>query len=532
MITNKFQKKAYDAVAAALPFKVDPGKVTVEPGTSYLPSPIKMHDYTAGVMAAFGSVVEHLGVIRGLPPQTMKLNRRLCGFYLNEMQVQFLNGYSTLIDAWPVGPDNGTYRAKDGRYLTIIGCHPHLRDGLLSYFDCANSQAAIQRAVEKKTAQQHEDELARLNLGAGMVRTPEEWSAHAQGIATERRPIFDVEQKTNKRKRFLGPAKHRPLEGVRVLELTCVVAGPTAGKWLAEQGADVIKVQPPHGDWITPVWLSVSWGKKNILLDIKSAYGKQRFIDLLADADVLLNGQRPGVLDHLGFDESVCEQINPNLVLTTEHYCSPGTPWGARRGFEQIAQAVTGVVHLHSEGLGLKEPTVTPAVMNDGITGCLFAISAVAALAAREEKGGFWNAGASLSRCSTLATSFVEPVEAEEYRPITVQDFVDFGVDQDSPWGTFTRFAPPIEFSHTPSMALRPTSWPGTDPDTIGWTQKLPDAPPKAPHYPSKLAREGRIRNLVSCFGIEDRGDGGGVVSMASKPEAVEAQMRKYGASR
>ena len=189
---------------------------------------------------------------------------------------------------------------------------------------------------------------------------------------------------------------------------------------------------------------------------------------------------------------------------------------------------MTGVVHLHSEGLGLKEPTVTPAVMNDGITGCLVAISAVAALAAREEKGGFWNAGASLSRCSTLATSFVEPVDAEEYRPVTVQDLVEFGVDQESPWGTFTRFAPAIEFSHTPSMALRPTSWPGTDPDTIGWTQKVPEVSPKVPHYPSKLARQGRIRNLVSCFGIEDRGDGGGVVGLVSKPEAIEAQMREY----
>src|SRR5262249_28816491 len=181
-----------------------------------------------------------------------------------------------------------------------------------------------------------------------------------------------------------------------LLHLLAKAAQRTIGS--SRRGSSVI----PHGDWITPAWLSTSWGKKNILLDMKSAYGKQRFTELLADADVLLDGQRPGVLEHLGFDESVCEQINPNLVLTYEHYCSPGTPWGARRGFEQIAQAVTGVVHLHSEGLGLKEPTVTPAVMNDGITGCLVAISAVAALAAREEKGGFWNAGASLSRCSTL----------------------------------------------------------------------------------------------------------------------------------
>jgi hypothetical protein len=77
MITDPFQRKAYDAVSAALPFAIDPAKITVEPGVSYLPSPIKLHDYAAGVMAAFGSVVENLGRVRGLPAQTMTLNRRL-----------------------------------------------------------------------------------------------------------------------------------------------------------------------------------------------------------------------------------------------------------------------------------------------------------------------------------------------------------------------------------------------------------------------------------------------------------------------
>ena len=84
MFSHPVQKKAYDAVAAALPFAIDPAKITVEPGVSYLPSPIKLHDYAAGVMAAFGSVVEYLGGLRGLPSQSMTLTSRLCGFHLNE----------------------------------------------------------------------------------------------------------------------------------------------------------------------------------------------------------------------------------------------------------------------------------------------------------------------------------------------------------------------------------------------------------------------------------------------------------------
>jgi hypothetical protein len=131
-----------------------------------------------------------------------------------------------------------------------------------------------------------------------------------------------------------------------------------------------------------------------------------------------------------------------------------------------------------------------------------------------------------------LACACKVPVDAEPYAPVTEQDLIEHGVDQVSPWGTFTRFTPPVAFSHTPSMALRPPSWPGTDPDTIGWTANpAGDAPPQLPHYPSKLLREGRIRNFVPNFGIEDRGDGGGVVGLVSKPEAPEAQLTKYAAA-
>ena len=530
MITDPFQKKAYDAVAAALPFAIDPAKITVEPGVSYLPSPIKLHDYAAGVMAAFGSVVEHIGRVRGLPAQTMTLNRRLCGFHLNELQTQFLNGYSVMMDTWPMAADNGTYRTKDGRYVQMIGLFPHMVNALLGHLQCANTPEAIQAAVEKKTAQQLEDDVAaRLNLALGMVRTPQEWLAHPQGAATATLPLFDIHHGGTTRKRVLGTAKYRPLEGVRVVDLTNMVAGPTAGFALAEQGADVILVRPARGDWVTPVYLSVSWGKKSILTDIKSPDGRKRFIDLLADADVLVSSQRPGALDDLGLGEAELREINPNLVYAPESFAPPGTPWAGRRGFEQIAQAVTGTMHVHSEGLGLTAPTLTSGLMNDHLTGWLLATGVVAALAEREEQGGFWHVDASLTRTSMLGNELVGSVDDEPYAPVTVQDLIDYGVDQDSPWGTFTRFTPPVAFSHTPSMALRAPAWPGTDPDTIGWTASpAGDGPPQVPHYPSKLAREGRIRNFVPNFGIEDRGDGGGVVGLVSKPEALEAQLKKY----
>ena len=529
MITNIFQRKAYDAVSAALPFTIDPAKIAVVPGVSYLPSPIKLHDYAAGVMAAFGSVVEYLGRVRGLPSQTMTLNRRLCGFHLNELQTQFLNGYSVMLDTWPMAADNGTYRTKDGRYVYTIGLFPHLVNGLMSHLQCANTPEAIQAAVEKYTAQELEDKFAELKLALGVVRTPQEWLAHPQGAATAKLPLFDIHQQGTTKQRVLGTAKYRPLEGVRVVDLTNVVAGPTAGFALAEQGAEVILVHPPRGDWVSPIWLSVGWGKKSILIDIKTPDGKKRFVDLLASADVLLSSQRPGALDDLGLSEAELREINPNLVYASESFAAPGTPWAGRRGFEQIAQAVTGTMHVHSEGLGLDAPTVTSGLMNDHITGYLLAIAVVAALAEREERGGFWHVYASLTRTSMLGNELVGSVDDEPYEPVTMQDLNDHGEDQDSPWGTFTRFTPPIAFSHTPSFALLPPAWPGTYPDTTEFTANpAGDGAPQVPHYPSKLAREGGIRNFAPNFGIEDRGDGGGVVGLVSKPEALEAQLKKY----
>jgi hypothetical protein len=102
-----------------------------------------------------------------------------------------------------------------------------------------------------------------------------------------------------------------------------------------------------------------------------------------------------------------------------------------------------------------------------------------------------------------------------------MQDLIHFAIDQETPSGIFTRLAPAVTFSHTPSMALCPTNWPSTHPDTIGWTDASDEGQPEMPHYPSKLAREGGIRNLVPSYGIEDRGDGGGGLSLAS-PELMK----------
>lgn len=525
MITNPMQRKAYDAVATSLPFAIDADNITVEPGLSYTRSPIKAHDYAAGVMSALASVVERIGRQRGLPAQRMTLSRRRSGLLLNSAQMHFLNGYGVLMDTWPIGPDNGTYKAKDGRYVTIIGLFPHLRDALLEYFQCSNSARSLQAAFEKKPAQQIEDELAALNLPVSIVRAPDEWLSHPQGAESAKHPMIDIEQKGKAQNRKLGRARRRPLEGLRVVEVAHLVAGPTIGRLLAEQGAEVIAIQAPLGDWVLPLWLDVNWGKRSILLDLKSHFGKRRFVELLGGADVLVSSLRPGALDRIGLNDAALRGLNPNLVLADVTYPVKTGPWKDRRGFEQIAQAVSGMMHVNSQGL--TEPTLISVLINDYLTGYLGAIGVIAALAEREEKGGYWEVNASLTKCAMLGATFTEPVDAEQYAPVGLADLVEHGLDQETPWGTFTRLKSAVEYSGTPQMPLLPPSLPGIDPDSTDWmANPSNDGPGRLPHRPSRLAREGLIRNLIPGHGIEDRGDGGGLLSLASKKllEIVIAQ--------
>ena len=123
-------------------------------------------------------------------------------------------------------PDNSACRAKDSLWVAMIGIDLHLRDMLLSFFHCANSAKAIHAAVERDTAQEIEEDASRIGLPLGIVRAHEEWAAHPQGIATVERPLIDFEVTKTEKRRVLGAAKYRPLEGARVVELTHMVAGP------------------------------------------------------------------------------------------------------------------------------------------------------------------------------------------------------------------------------------------------------------------------------------------------------------------
>lgn len=521
--SNQLQQRALKAVTAQLPIDIDGSNVIVEDGLSYTRSPIKAHDYATGLFSAFGGAVEYLGRMRGLPAQTLTVNRRLSGLSLNSLQLTFSNGRALGFDDYTTGPDNGIYRTRDNRFFGMIGLHPKLRDGITEYLG-ATSREGLRRAISQRDAQDLEDSFAQRRLPGGIVRTPQEWLDHPQGRACAEHPMVLVDQLSKGGShRRLGNATLRPLEGVRVVELANVVAGPTTGRALAEQGAEVIKLACVGGPVTIGIWLDANWGKRQFRMNIKGPAGQAKLRELLAGADVLLNSMSPGRLTELGLGPEALQQINPNLILADFSFAPKNSPWFDRKGFEQIAQSVSGIVSVNSQDRYVDDPTHISVLINDFCSAYNLATGIVSALAAREEQGGFWYVEHSLLRNATEAVRYVRPMNDERYAPVSIADLRRWAIDQDTPNGVFTRLTPPVTFSHTPSKAWRPTGLPFGGVEGLSWQDKPigSDDPLATPHYPSRIVAEGRLHDFVECYGIEDRGDGGGDVSFFSPGLAV-----------
>ena len=501
---NPIQERAYNEVVKNFSFTVDPAKIEITQSASYVHSPLFLHDYITGVVASAASALEHLGQVRGLPSQSIRLDRRLVGLHFNDYLFSYLNGQHLVMDSWGVGPDNGIYETKDGKWFSHVGDIARLKREFSRYLDCPLIVESVRRAIKEKNAQEIEDDMIKLDLPGGWMRSRQEWLDHPVGAYAEDHPIIEFEKRGNSDSRKLGPSRSRLLSGVRVLDLTNVIANPIGTRLLAEAGADVINVNPVIGDFILTTWIEGSWGKRNIRLDLKSPEGKQRFKELVATADVLVDGHAPGALERLGFGADTLFKINPDLIRTGVSFAPRGSLWDNRKGFEQIAQTVSGVAHAQSEGSS-DGPHYTPMLIND-YGGAYLILAAVAgALAQREAEGGYWDAHISLIGNSTRAAAFTGSTEIPE--KLVEDDLIKYLVDQESDLGIWSNFTPAMDFSHTKLGTHVLPSLPGSSPTDISWLP-VSHAEFEVPYCPSKLAREGKVTGFVPNYGAEDRCDG------------------------
>jgi crotonobetainyl-CoA:carnitine CoA-transferase CaiB-like acyl-CoA transferase len=228
------------------------------------------------------------------------------------------------------------------------------------------------------------------------MRSPEAWLAAPQGAAVQREPLVD-RRHTVPAPAPWRPEPARPLAGVRVLDLTRVIAGPVATRALAALGATVVRVDPP--DWDEPgVVPDMTLGKRPARLDARTPEGRERLRDLLAGADVLVHGYRRGALDPIGLGEEERQRIRPGLVEVALTAYGWHGPWTGRRGFDSLVQMSSGIAELGMRTAGADRPVPLPVQALDHSTGWLMAASAVAGLRDRLRGGSGSQALLSLAR--------------------------------------------------------------------------------------------------------------------------------------
>ncbi len=198
----------------------------------------------------------------------------------------------------------------------------------------------------------------------------------------------------------LPPAGDRPLTGVRVLDLTRVVAGPVCGRALAAHGAEVLNISAAHLPSWEPVVIDTGRGKRSAFLDLRASADRQTLQDLLDTTDILLQAYRPGALAALGFGPSAVAARRPGIVYVSLSAYGHSGPWAERRGFDSIVQAASGLNHAEAGAAGTEVPQPLPCQALDHASGYLMALGALAGLVRRATEGGSWWVQVSLARTS------------------------------------------------------------------------------------------------------------------------------------
>jgi hypothetical protein len=367
-------------------------------GSGDLPSVFAVSDLaTAAVAAAGASVAELVAAQFGVLPR-VTVNRRLSSLW-------FLR--SIRPDGWkmppPWDPIAGDYPTADG-WIRLHTNAPHHRDAALSVLGVSADKSEVARAVVNWRADALETAVVENHGCAAAMRSMAAWAAHAQGESVSREPLVATQITSDCRDSTLSSTPERPLRGIRVLDLTRVLAGPVATRFLAGFGADVLRIDPPV--WDEPgVIPDVTVGKRCARLDLRSSSERSVFIDLLRRADVFVHGYRSDALDNLGLDAPTLRAIRPGLIDVSLNAYGWNGPWRNRRGFDSLVQMSSGIADAGMRILGQDRPTPLPVQALDHTTGYLMAAAVVRGLSQRVATKQGFAALTSLARSALLLVS-------------------------------------------------------------------------------------------------------------------------------
>ncbi|CUU60209.1 CoA-transferase family III [Parafrankia irregularis] len=297
----------------------------------------------------------------------------------------------------PWDPISGYYRTADDRWIELHCNFPHHRAGILELLDVSNDRAEVERAVARFEAESLELELQAMGMCATMARDEDEWSSHRQAKALAELPVLEIEPLGEAAPTRLRPAD-LPAEGIRVLDLSRVVAGPVCGRTLAGYGAEVLRVGAAHLPEERSLLIDTGFGKRNTFLNLRVAADARRLRELISTVDVVIQAYRPRALDRLGFGPDALARLRPGVVVATISAYGRTGPWSGLRGFDSLVQTASGIAMAEGRAGGDDGPRLLPAQVLDHTAGYLAAYGVLAALARRGEEGGSWHVRTSLAQ--------------------------------------------------------------------------------------------------------------------------------------
>lgn len=411
-------------------------------GAGHRPSAFAVSELATASIASVGVELAGLIAALNLAPTAPRprVDHRLASLWF---------GYSFRPTGWEMpglwDAVAGDYWTKDG-WIRLHTNLPRHREAALRVLGCERSREAVESAVASWSGNDLESAIVGENGVAAAMRSREDWLAHPQGQAVSAEPLvgWRCPRKTSLRD---WPASiERPLLGLRVLDLTRVLAGPISTRTLAGFGADVLRVDPPG--WDEPgVIPDISLGKRCTYLDLTSAEDRERFETLLAQADVLVHGYRPGALDGLGYGRAVRDSLAPNRVeVTLDAYGWQG-PWAQRRGFDSLVQMSAGIAHAGIGWAGADKPTPLPVQALDHAAGYMMAAAVLSALAAAAKGDEAPTAHFSLARTAELLASMPKTSKGAEILQATNEDYAP--TPEQSGWGPGQRLIPPLSVGET-----------------------------------------------------------------------------------
>jgi crotonobetainyl-CoA:carnitine CoA-transferase CaiB-like acyl-CoA transferase len=423
--------------------------VTLTGDEPQLPSTFRVGASAQASIAAAGLAAAQIWKLRSGQSQNVAVDMR-------HAVVECRSERYLRVDGKPPGPSwdviAGVYKTRDGRFVRLHTNFRHHRDAVCRVLSCEPERDNVQAALMQWDAEAFETAAYAAGGVVAMMRSRDEWFSTPQGKALAEQPVVTIEK--------IGEAApkpwlegDRPLAGVRMLDLSRVIAGPVAGRTLAVHGADVMLISSPDLPAIPWLTIDTGRGKLSTFADLKSEAGRASLRGLLAEADIFSQGYRPTSIAACGFSPEHAAKINPGIVYVSLSAYGHQGPWAERRGFDSLVQTSTGFNHAEGKAAGVDGPRELPAQMLDHATGYLMAFGAMMAKAKQAREGGSWHVRVSLARTGYWLWSLgrlQEGLKAADYNNAEVQPFME-----DLPSG----FGPLHSVRHSAVLSKTPAFW-------------------------------------------------------------------------